>query len=165
MGHGFGLPHSSGPYTATYDSRWDVMSAGGRCQPAHPTYGCVGVHSIAFHKDLLGWVSGSHRYVPEPASSRTITLEPLSEAVSDGGYHLAQIPIVGGPPRFYTVEARRPTGYDSQVPGEAVVIHSVNTTLTDRNAKVVDGDSGNTNPNDAGARWLPGESSPTRPKS
>jgi len=26
MGHGFGLPHSSGPYSATYDSRWDVMS-------------------------------------------------------------------------------------------------------------------------------------------
>jgi len=26
MGHGFGLPHSSGPYADTYDSKWDVMS-------------------------------------------------------------------------------------------------------------------------------------------
>ena len=26
MGHGFGLPHSSGPYGQVYDSNWDVMS-------------------------------------------------------------------------------------------------------------------------------------------
>ena len=25
-GHSLGLPHSSGPYGQTYDSRWDVMS-------------------------------------------------------------------------------------------------------------------------------------------
>ena len=28
MGHGFGLPHSSGAYGATYDNAWDVMCAG-----------------------------------------------------------------------------------------------------------------------------------------
>ena len=26
MGHGFGLPHSSGNYGETYDNTWDVMS-------------------------------------------------------------------------------------------------------------------------------------------
>jgi hypothetical protein len=31
MGHGFGMPHSSGPYSATYDSEWDVMSGAGLC--------------------------------------------------------------------------------------------------------------------------------------
>ena len=49
MGHGFGLPHSSGPYGATYDSRWDVMSdVWGNCPPVSPTptYGCVGTHTI-----------------------------------------------------------------------------------------------------------------------
>ena len=25
-GHALGLPHSSGPYSRTYDSKWDVMS-------------------------------------------------------------------------------------------------------------------------------------------
>ena len=157
MGHGFGLPHSSGPYAATYDSRWDVMSGGGQCQPAHPTYGCLGVHTISFHKDLLGWVSPSHRYVPDAASSQTITLEPLSGPVSGSGYHLARIPIGTGDLTFYTVEARRFIGYDSQVPGEAVVIHDVNTAVGGRRARVVDGDTGNTNPNDAGSMWLPGE--------
>ena len=28
-GHSLGLPHSSGPYSSVYDSRWDVMSGGG----------------------------------------------------------------------------------------------------------------------------------------
>src|SRR5919202_1963968 len=41
-------------------------------------------------------------------------------------------------------------------PAEAVVIHKVDTTLPDRNAQVVDPD-GNGDPNDAGARFLPGE--------
>jgi hypothetical protein len=36
------------------------------------------------------------------------------------------------------------------------VIHKVDTTLQDRNAQVVDSD-GDGDPNDAGARWLPGE--------
>src|SRR5690606_7604312 len=26
IGHGIGLPHSSGPYSTPYDSAWDVMS-------------------------------------------------------------------------------------------------------------------------------------------
>jgi Bacterial Ig-like domain len=69
---------------------------------------------------------------------------------------MAKIPIPGSTTRFYTVETRRFTGYDGQVPGEAVVIHKVDTTLSDRNARVVDPD-GNGDPNDAGAMWLLGE--------
>ena len=48
MGHGFGLPHASGPYSATYDSRWDVMSdIWDNCPSYDSTYGCVGTHTIA----------------------------------------------------------------------------------------------------------------------
>ncbi|HEV8306243.1 MAG TPA: hypothetical protein VGW35_01140, partial [Methylomirabilota bacterium] len=80
MGHGFGLPHSSGPYSATYDSRWDVMSyAYADCSPPVPTYGCVGTHTISFHKDRLGWIPPSRKYVAIPGRTDTISLERLAQ--------------------------------------------------------------------------------------
>src|SRR5918998_1079442 len=80
--------------------------------------------------------------------------------VYTNSYHmdklLGWIPTARSTSRFYVVEARRFTGYDGQIPGEAIVIHKVDTTLSDRNAKVVDA-TNNGDPNDAGAMWLPGE--------
>ncbi len=80
---------------------------------------------------------------------------------------MAQLPIGGSSTQFYTVEVRRFAGYDTKFPGEAVVIHRVNTTLSDRDAQVVDIDgcpppqptcgSATGNPYDAAAMWLPGE--------
>jgi hypothetical protein len=156
MGHGFGLPHSSGPYTATYDSDWDVMSGGGICTPPDATYGCLGVHTISYHKDLLGVVPPARKYIATPGSSQTIVVERLGQPLFSGNYLMAQIPIGGSATQFYTVEARRFVGYDNQIPAEAVVIHKVDTTRSDRVARVVDSDS-NGNPNDAGAMWTPGE--------
>ena len=80
MGHAFGLQHSSGPYgqddppysDTTYDSEWDVMSGGGSLFP-YPGYGRLGVHTIAYHKDFLGWIPPARKYVALPNSTRTIT--------------------------------------------------------------------------------------------
>jgi hypothetical protein len=156
MGHGFGLPHSSGPYNATYDSRWDVMSdVWNNCPPYDPTYGCVGTHTIAYHKDLLGWIPSNRRYVAALGTSQTITLEPLDQ-ISSSGYMIARIPLPGSATRFYTVETRRLAGYDAKLPGRAVIIHLVDTTRSDRDAQVIDPDA-NGNPDDAGGMWLPGE--------
>jgi Divergent InlB B-repeat domain len=156
MGHGFGLAHSSGPYSATYDSRWDVMSdIWDSCPPVDPTYGCVGVSTIAYHKDKLGWIPGAQKYVASPGTTKTLLMERLDQPTTSN-YLIAQLPIVGSSTQFYTVEVRRFAGYDAKVPGEAVVLHKVDTTLSDRNAKVVDTD-GNGNSNDAGAMWTPGE--------
>lgn len=157
MGHGFGLPHSSGPYSATYDSRWDVMSdIWDNCPPYDPTYGCVGPHTIAYHKDILGWIPSAQKYVAAPHSSQTIMMERLGQPASGTSYLMAQLPIGGSISKFYTVEVRRFVGYDAKLPGEAVVIHRVDTTRGDRDAQVVDNDV-NGNPNDASAMWLPGE--------
>src|SRR5262245_34372748 len=156
MGHGFGLPHSSGPYANTYDSDWDPMSGGGACAQPDATYGCVAVHTIAYHKDLLGWITGASTFAPTPGQSETITLERLAKPGSGDGHLMARIPVPGSTTRFYTVEARRTAGYDREIPGEAVLINDVDTTRNDRQAQVVDPD-GNGNPNDAGAMWLPGE--------
>ncbi len=157
MGHSFGLPHSSGPYSETYDSDWDPMSDGSVCSPSHPEYGCVGVYTTSYHMDqLLGWIPSSRKYTATTSSNQTVTLERLGNPNSNGAYLMAQVLIPGSTTRFYTVEVRRFTGYDIQTPGEAVIINKVDTTLSDRNAKVVDADN-NGDPNDAGAMWLPGE--------
>jgi hypothetical protein len=69
---------------------------------------------------------------------------------------MIQVPIPNTN-QWYTVEARRLTGYDTPLPGDAVVIHRVDPNRPDREAQVVDPDL-NGNPNDAGAMWVPGES-------
>jgi len=155
MGHGFGLPHSSGEYGATYDNQWDVMSdTWSNCSKAtDPTYGCKGQHTISYHMDELGWIPAGERFEATTGSA-TITLEQLA-LPQTGDYKMAVIPIGGSATHFYTVEARRWAGYDVKLPGEAVIIHDVDTTRGIP-AHVLDVD-GNGNTGDAGARWTVGE--------
>jgi M6 family metalloprotease-like protein len=152
-GHSLGLPHSSGPYGETYDSKWDVMSGGQARDPAINNW--VAPHTIAYHKDLLGWIPAARKYVAAPGSSAAFELARDALPGADG-YQMAQVPIAGSS-AFYTVEARRYAGYDAigRLPSEAVVIHRVNPADLVP-AKVVDVD-GNLDPNDAGAAWVPGE--------
>ncbi|HEX6616698.1 MAG TPA: kelch repeat-containing protein [Gemmatimonadales bacterium] len=154
-GHSLGLPHSSGPYTETYDSRWDVMSnASAYFDAAQDSY--IPEHTISYHKDLLGWIPAARKLALGSNTTRTITLERLAQPGS-GNYLMATIPIDNAPGQFYTVEARRVVGsYDGHLPADAVVLHRVNPTLADRVAQVVDPDN-NGDPNDAGAAWIPGE--------
>ena len=162
MGHALGLQHSSGPYgqddppfsLSTYDSDWDVMSGGYSLDP-HPDYGHLGVHTIAYHKDFLGWIPPDRKYVAAPNSIQTITLERSAQP-GEEGYLMAQIPIGRSPTDFYTAEARLFAGYDDEIPDEAIVIHKIDTTREDRLAQVVDVDN-NGDPNDAGAMWTVGE--------
>ena len=162
MGHALGLQHSSGPYgqddhsfsPSTYDSDWDVMSGGQSLDP-YPGYGYLGVHTIAYHKDFLGWIPPARKYVAAPNTTRTIALERSAQP-GEEGYLMAQIPIGRSPTDFYTVEARLFAGYDDEIPDEAIVIHKVDTTREDRLAQVVDVDN-NGDPNDEGAMWTVGE--------
>ncbi len=155
MGHGFGLPHSSGPYGQTYDNRWDVMSdTWTDCNNSKdPTYGCLGQHTISYHKDILGWIPAGQKF-NAGSGTTMITLEQLA-LPQTGNYKMAKIPIGGSSTHFYTVEVRRKTGYDVKLPGQAVIIHEVDTTRS-RPAYVVDPDA-NGNTGDAGAMWLVGE--------
>ena len=150
MGHSLGLPHSHGPYGEQYDSHWDVMSS-----PQQ-------VGTISYHKDRLGWIPATRKFVMPTAGQQTVTLERLSLPGANSNYLMAQVHIRGLAGRFYTVEARRYAGYDAVaddpawgLPAEAVVIHDVDTSRTEP-AWVVDVDN-NGNPNDAAAAWTPGE--------
>ncbi|MFZ5879291.1 MAG: S-layer homology domain-containing protein [Chloroflexota bacterium] len=153
MGHAFGLPHSSGEYGETYDNRWDVMSdLWSDCgRSTHATYGCLGQHTIAYHKDLLGWVPASMKYT---LNYSAIPAEADS-AMSAGAYLMAKLPITGTN-QYYTVETRFRPGYDVKLPNPGVIIHHVNPSRYESPAHVIDidndGDTG-----DGGAIWSVGE--------
>ena len=154
MGHGFGWPHSSGPYGQTYDSRWDLMSAGYLYFDA--VYGWLGAHTIAYHKDIAGWYAPGQVYAAASRDSVQLTIERTALPPA-GNVRMVRIPLQSEPGKFYTVEARKLAGYDRGLPGDALILHKVDPTLGDRQAQVVDPDN-NGDPNDAGAMWLPGES-------
>ena len=156
MGHGFGLPHSSGDYGRVYDNAWDVMSSvWSNCDLLRdPTYGCIGQGTIGYHKDRLGWIAAGRKAVVPVGAVQTITIQRLANSPADG-YQVAVVPIGGSSSRFYTVEARQKTGYDVRLPLEGVIIHMVDASRS-APAHVVDGD-GDGDTGDAGAVWAPGE--------
>ncbi len=155
MGHGFGLPHSSGMYGATYDNEWDVMSdTWSNCSNSRDvTYGCLGQHTIAYHKDRLGWIPAGQKHVAD-GTKEAITLDNLA-IPSTPNYRMIKIPVNGSSSHYYTIEVRQKSGYDIKLPGKAVVIHEVNT-MRLRPANVVDID-GDGDTGDEGARWTVGE--------
>ena len=154
MGHGFGLPHSAFNRSKVYDNRWDVMSDTWKdcANSRDPTYGCLGQQTIAYHKDLEGWLVGRQATV-SPGSQITLTLEQLDLPATEN-LLLAKVPV-SGTNRFYTVEVRRKVGYDVKLPGQAVILHLVDPSQKIP-AQLVDLD-GNTDTGDAGAQWLAGE--------
>ncbi len=127
MGHGFGLPHSCFSEAATYDNSWDVMSNSWQCDPSDATYGCVGQHTIAYHKDRLGWIPSGQKVTVATGTRQTVTLERLAQP-SNANTKMIVVPIGGSATHYYTVEARKEVGYDGQLPGAAVIVHDVLTT-------------------------------------
>jgi hypothetical protein len=159
MGHGFGLPHSSGQYGSTYDNPWDVMSdTWCNCSRGDDaTYGCLPQHVIAPYKKEAGWIASSRVYTLASGGTATITLERLALPTTTN-YLLARTPTMTDG-TYYTVEARRKIGYDEVLQYNAVVIHKFNPAdsgYADYYAYVVDGD-GNGSPDDAGSAWTTGE--------
>jgi M6 family metalloprotease-like protein len=164
VGHGFGLPHSSGPYNQTYDSPWDVMSAWPPCgSHQDPNYGCIGVETISYHRYILGWLPSTRIFTATAGINQNIVIERLGQPTNpSGSYLMAIVPIQGSSTRFYTVEARRHidsveyTDYEEEIMGNAIVIHAVDTTRGERTAQVVDSD-GDGDVKDAGSMWTVGE--------
>ncbi len=177
MGHGFGLPHSSGPQVNPpsgldiYISSWDVMSdSGGTCS-VWDSFGCLPPGIIADHMTIAGWMPTNRRVTVPPGTGTTVTLERLRNPLSSVNPLMIKIPINGSSSHYYTVEARfRTSGqqdYDQNIPDTAVIIHDV---LLGRGgwpgtntgpALVVVDDPTAGSPglvvNGEGARWKPGE--------
>ena len=154
MGHSFGLPHSSGDYGYVYDNVWDNMSDTLCEGNEDPQNGCLGHHTISYHKDKLGWIPESQKAVFLPATAQTVTLERLALPRTDN-HKMVQIPIQGSDTHFYTVEVRETVGHDAILPDSAVIIHEVDTTRREP-AHVIDVD-GDGDTSDEGAIWRVGE--------
>jgi M6 family metalloprotease-like protein len=157
IGHTLGLPHSSGGYSQVYDSYWDVMSypyAAWDASLNPPDW--VQQHTIAYNKWWLGWIDGANQLVPALPSTQSVMLLRGARPPSSSGYQLVKVPDPATSGAFVTAEARRLVGYDQGLPGDAVVLHTYDPARAEP-AHVVDVDR-NSNPNDAGAMWTPGES-------
>ncbi|NOZ95388.1 MAG: hypothetical protein GXP47_11730 [Acidobacteria bacterium] len=128
MGHGFGLPHSCFNPSTGYDNAWDVMSDTWSFTTMDPVYGHMGQHTIVYHKDvLLGWLQESDRVQIPVGNSDTVTLERMAQPTNRHPKSL-RVPIAGSTTHFYTAESRMRAGYDIGTPGDAVIIHEVDTT-------------------------------------
>jgi len=157
IGHTLGFPHSSGGYDQVYDSRWDVMS---NSYPywdtslSPPDY--LQQHTIAYNKWWAGWIDGTSQLAPTLPSTQSVTLLHASKPPTTAGYQLVKVNNPAVPATFYLAEARQRIGYDRGVPGDAVVLHTFDPSRAEP-AHVVDVDR-NSDPNDVGAMWTPGES-------
>ena len=165
MGHGFGLPHSnnSDGDSDTYDNPWDNMSDPWRNAVTHPTYGILPKHINIFQRDRLGWVDERNKVTINvgdllPGQYRDIHLDAAHLPLS---HHPQMIVLRTIPPAdpfatvLYTLEARVRGGvYESNLAGDAVIIHRVNQTV----AYVMDDDSpAATVSNTPGSMFTPGE--------
>ncbi len=164
MGHALGLPHSSGPYGFNYDNFWDVMSYWGAAV-TDPDFGILGTHTIAYHKDMLGWLPEQARQTVAPGNQVTLRMERIAQP-SSPGVLMTKVPILGSANRFYTLEYRQRVGYDLGLWDDGVIIHDIDTGRYEVNinwgmtewhpAHVVDADR-NGNTGDDGAVWKTGE--------
>lgn len=127
MGHGFGLPHANNFDNDgnPYDSPWDVMSSATGNAVNDPTFGRLGKHHTAFHKDILGWFAASEVLDVLPDSSVTVIVDAMT-VPSTANVRMIRVPILGTDD-WYTVEARALDGYDGNLPGNAVIISHVDT--------------------------------------
>ena len=128
MGHAYGMPHSnnSDGDGDTYDNPWDIMSGGWDETALDPAYGLLPQHPISYQRNLLGWVPAArlrtHNYT---TATTTYTLDRASLQTSTNVLLIKL--MVPGVTDYYTIEARKLSGgiYESKLPGDAVIIHSV----------------------------------------
>jgi M6 family metalloprotease-like protein len=155
MGHGFGLPHSNNADgdSDPYDNPWDVMSNSWGYALYDSTYETLGKHTIAYHKDMLGWIDADKKL---DISSQGIYQAKLDHLTLQSTSNLRLVTIqIPSSSSFYTLEVRDQQDYDGNLPGFAVVIHEVDTTRKE-DAWLVD-PVAPSNGADEGAMWRVGE--------
>lgn len=128
MGHAYGLPHADNSDNDDFprDNPWDVMShAGGRNAVFHEKYFWLPKLLGAYSRDRLGWIpTERRRTITHGGAAQTFKLQYTSKADATTT-QIVLLPVPSST-RYYTVEARARTGtYEINMPGEAVIIHSV----------------------------------------
>jgi uncharacterized repeat protein (TIGR01451 family) len=130
MGHAYGLYHSNNGDSDNnpYDNVWDVMSNWiYGCSYPPPQFGCRPMHTIAHHKDQLGWIDPNKKFAVASPGSYTLLLDHLAKPNTEN-YHIIVVPVSDN--RWFTIEARQNdnSDYDVHLPNSGVLIHEIDTT-------------------------------------
>lgn len=161
MGHAYGLPHANNSDSDSdpYDNPWDVMSDAWNNGVSNGTYGTLPKHINIYSRNRLGWVATARkRTITAGAGAESITIDRASLPGSNN----VQMLILNYPnqsSRYYTVEVRKRTGnYENRLAGDAVIIHSVDTSRREP-AWSIDADTPPANrANNEGSMFKVGES-------
>lgn len=135
MGHAYGLPHAnnSDADSDPYDNPWDVMSDAWSNAANDTTYGRIAKHISTWSRDKLGFIDAARKLTLSTDGSYANLR--LDRASLHGSTNLQMIVVtLAGQPatRFYTIEARKRGGkYESGLAGDAVIIHSIDTTRSE----------------------------------
>jgi len=114
FGHQIGLPDLYQTVSPN-DSRvgvWDLMDSG-----AWLNKGANPPHFSSWCKALISWITPTVQ-----SNSGTITLK----AVENASGNCFKVPILGSTTEYFLFEYRRKTGFDSQLPGQGVLIWHIN---------------------------------------
>lgn len=124
MGHAYWLRHSDQPGgNDAYDNTWDVMSGANYHTVYEPGFGKLAKGLNAYARQSLGWLADEDVLtIDESVTGMTIPIERLTSPVAPG-YLVATVAL--DETRYLTIEVRKRTSYDAELPGDAVIIHEV----------------------------------------
>jgi hypothetical protein len=144
VGHGLSFNHSfsddptyrnaTWAQIGEYDDPWDVMSWANAWGHATTQFGFAPPGTNGFHTDRMGWLAKDQvmTFGADGVGSRAVTLKPLHD--SGSGIKLVRVPFDPGDLfHYYTVEFRMPSGWDSGIPANIVLLHEVNKGVRDPN--------------------------------
>ena len=104
--------------------------------------GSLPAHMTAWPKIQLGFISGPMLATVDSGGSFTFTVDPAE--IPSNNIHVIKVPIsnLTNSTTYYLVEVRKQIGFDSALPEEGVLITYVNETATIGRVRIVNGDPG-----------------------
>jgi M6 family metalloprotease-like protein len=104
--------------------------------------GSLPAHMTAWPKMQLGFINGTRVATVDSGVSLTLTVDPTE--IASNNVHAIKIPVGNevNSTQYYLVEVRRQTGFDAALPEAGVLITSVNESATIGKVRVMNGDPG-----------------------
>ena len=153
FGHQLGLPDLYNTNTGqTILGPWSLMDKGlwnGNPPGSSPS------HMDAWSKIQLQFMSGSMIATANTGVTSSFTIDPTE--VSSSNVHVVEVPLGSGsnPSKYYLIEVRSATGYDSALPSTGVLILYVDTSQITGKVKIINGHASVSNLADA--TWKVGQ--------
>jgi len=162
MGHAYGLPHAnnSDGDTNPYDNPWDVMSDGWSNAATDATYGTIAKHISTWSRDKLVFIDAARKRTIDVDGVYSNLLLDRASLIGSPNLQMIVVRVAGAPStRYYTIEARKRGGkYEANLAGDAVIIHSVDTTRSEPAWSVDATNPPATTSNNEGSMFKVGES-------